>query len=246
MRDAWCPGRIARSGPIPPIPCPIPPIPCLDALAFHVSAIRPEREQEEKGAQHILPFRHPRYRLHMQRVPGKQRRDTNAPPHCPRHPAQYQKEQEAVGGVQEHIGQMMASGSQAIELTIQHMGEPGHRVPIAGRRASEGPLHPGPGQSRLNVRVFRDIHLVIVSQEFVSERRREDHQGDQPEGHANHPFSWQVPRLVLHTGANFARSPALFNRKPRPLLRHGAASISPDRERPRLAARRKTAACVKN
>ena len=47
-----------------------------------------------------------------------------------RHPPQHHKQQQRIRGVEEHIGQVMVAGVQAPELTVQHVGEPGQRMPI--------------------------------------------------------------------------------------------------------------------
>ena len=68
------------------------------------------------------------------------------------HPPQGQEQQDRRGGVQEHVGQMMAAGLQAIKLAVQHVREPSQRVPVGGLEAVIAQAIPSTVRPRLTCR----------------------------------------------------------------------------------------------
>ncbi len=86
----------------------------LPARAFGIESIGQQGEEAEERAQDILPFGHPGHRLHMKRVPGKQRCHQGAGPERAGHPAQERKQHQRVRQVQEYVGQVMPSGGQPV------------------------------------------------------------------------------------------------------------------------------------
>ena len=84
----------------------------LPHSAFRIPHIRPHGQQPEKRAQHILPLRDPRDRVHLQRMQRKQPRHHRAPPKGPRHPAQHQEQQQRIGDMKGDIDQVMRTGVQ--------------------------------------------------------------------------------------------------------------------------------------
>jgi hypothetical protein len=61
----------------------------------------------------------------------------------------------------------MASGIQTIELAIQHVRNPGQRMPVRGIRVRKGPNHSRPREARLNMRICRDVCRVIEIDEIM-------------------------------------------------------------------------------
>ena len=63
---------------------------------------------------------------------GEHGRHEGAGPETAGHPPQDQEQQDRRGGVQQDVGQVVSAGVQAVELAVQHVGEPGQRMPVAG------------------------------------------------------------------------------------------------------------------
>ena len=102
------------------------------------------------------------------------RRHPGAGPERPGHPPQGQKQEDRRGGVQEHVGQMMAAGLQAIKLAVQHVREPGQRMPVAGVVRGERPGDSLAGQAPADVPVLVDVIVVVEVDEVVAGRLAED------------------------------------------------------------------------
>ena len=69
---------------------------------------------------------------------------------------------------------MMAAGLQAIKLAVEHVREPGERVPVAGVVRSEGPGDSLAGQPPIDMRVFTDVFVVVEVDELVAGRLAKD------------------------------------------------------------------------
>ena len=138
-----------------------PPLPsALDPR--HIAGVGPECKEEEKSAQHILPLRHPRHRLHVQWVQREERGHQPAAPNRPGHAPQHHEQQQRVRGMEHHAHQVMCPGALAKKLTVQGVREPCQRMPVAGMAGSEGPAHRLPAQTVLDVLVRGDIIRVVV------------------------------------------------------------------------------------
>src|SRR5256885_15264166 len=103
----------------------------------------------------------------MQRMPGKESRDRGAAPLGASQPPQYEKEEQSVGDVQQHAGEVMARRMQVKELAIGHVREPGQGMPIAGVKSLEGPEQSLSGESGPHVRVLGDVLLIVVIEKLV-------------------------------------------------------------------------------
>ena len=120
----------------------------LDSATFDsrpsldITDISPEGQHEEQSAEHVLAFRHPRHRFHPQRMNRKHRRHKRAAPQEPRHPPQHQEKQDRRRRVEQDVGEMMAAGLQSVKLAVQHVGNPGQRMPVGGMDVGERPDDP--------------------------------------------------------------------------------------------------------
>ena len=86
---------------------------------------------------------------------GKEGRHEGAGPEIAGHLPQDQEQQDGAGGVQQDIGQVVPAGViQAVELAIQHVGEPGQRVPVAGMKVRKGPGDPLGSETACDLRVI--------------------------------------------------------------------------------------------
>ncbi len=72
---------------------------------------------------------------------GKKSGNKAASPQGPGHPLQYEKQEQRVEQVKKDIGQVMSLGIQAIELVVQHVGQPGQRMSVGYMGRSESPDH---------------------------------------------------------------------------------------------------------
>src|SRR5512140_2295209 len=66
---------------------------------------------------------------------------------------------------------MVAGWVQSKYLIIQHVGKPGHRVPIGGVARLESPSNARPSQASLDIWVLGDVLLVIIIDEPVEPNR---------------------------------------------------------------------------
>src|ERR1051326_6306708 len=100
---------------------------------------------------------------------GEQGSHTSTPPLGRGRALQKQKQQDAVGGVKQRVGEVMSSRVQPIDLHIDHVREPGERMPITGVGALKRPAQPGYAQTFLNDGILTDILRVIIIYEGVME-----------------------------------------------------------------------------
>ncbi len=100
---------------------------------------------------------------------GKQSGDDGAPPDRAGHPFEQKENQDRVDDMQQHIHQMVRAGLLTEPLAIQHVREPGHRMPIRffAVEIAKCPRHALRGQSFLNDAVSGDVIRIVVIDEFV-------------------------------------------------------------------------------
>src|SRR4051812_22313113 len=99
----------------------------------------------------------------------------SAPPQGARHLAHDQEEENRGGGMKEDIGEMMAAWIQAIELAVQHVGKPREGVPIGRMDVRKRPPDSFSRQAPGDLRVPKDIGVVIQIDEGETKRLAEDH-----------------------------------------------------------------------
>jgi hypothetical protein len=83
--------------------------------------------------------------------------------------------------VEQEIGEMMPSRLQSEELHIDHMGDPGQGMPVAGMARGERPQDPLHGKAVLNVPVFGDVIRIIEINEIALRDLPEGHEGGDDE-----------------------------------------------------------------
>ena len=108
-----------------------------------------------------------------------------AGPEIARHPPQHQEQHDRRGGVQDDIAEMVPPRPQAVELAVEHVGEPGERMPVGGVRGGEGPGDAVGGQAARDMRVLVDVVAVVEVDEAVPEGLAKDHRHRQQEKAAN-------------------------------------------------------------
>ena len=147
------------------------------ASASRVGRVDEEREQPEQRRQHVLPLRHPGDRFHVGGVHGEEGGDEGAAPGRAGHAPEHQEDEDRVPGVEHSVHEVVRPGREPEELHVEHVGEPGERVPVEGVQRGEGPGHPLPGEPGPHDRVLGHVLVVVEEQE-----REACHAGVQPEG----------------------------------------------------------------
>jgi hypothetical protein len=104
---------------------------------------------------------------------GKERGHERAPPERARGPAQQQEEEHAIQRVECQAAPVVCSGIHPEELDVEHVREPGRRVPVAGLQRREGPPRAFQGQPGLHARVLAHVQVVVVAHEVASPDRGE-------------------------------------------------------------------------
>ena len=105
---------------------------------------------------------------------GENRRHPRAGPERSRHPPQRQEQDDRGGGVQEHVGQVVATGLQSVEIAVQHVREPGQRVPVERLVRGDCPGDCLTGQAVLDVCVVEDVVIVVEVDDVVADRLAKD------------------------------------------------------------------------
>ena len=97
-----------------------------------IAEIGRQSENEEQSGENIFAFGDPGHRFNTERMNGKDGRHDGAGPAAPRRLQQRQKEQHGNRRVDRGAGQMVPSGPELVELAIEHVRNPGQRMPVAG------------------------------------------------------------------------------------------------------------------
>ena len=116
---------------------------------------------------------------------GKHRRNKCAAPQSTRHAFQRDKQKDHCDRMKKNVRKMVGSGAQPEELTIQHVRNGSHGVPVHGMDVRECPRDTRHTQSAGYVRVFIDIMRVVVVNEVVPQRLAENTPREQRQADAN-------------------------------------------------------------
>ena len=84
--------------------------------------------------------------------------------------------------MEQHVRCVMPAGVHAVDLRVEHVRNPGQRMPVAGVESRERPGDILPAQPGLNVRVLPDIIRVIEMNELKRDHRvigRGDDRGEE-------------------------------------------------------------------
>src|ERR1035437_2209509 len=120
----------------------------------------------------------------MERVDSKEEGDESASPSRRGQAPENQEDQDGIGGMNEQAAEVVPPGVQTKYLAVQHVRQPGERVPVAHFRAAKGPLHARPGEASAHVAVVGDIEVVIVIDEVIAQSREEHPEHDQEQQNA--------------------------------------------------------------
>ncbi len=134
----------------------------------------------------------------MERMEREKRRHKSATPECPGHPVKDQKEQERAGDMEEDIDEMHAARVDAEQVDVQHVGEPGQRMPVARINGCEGPLGAVDRQSGQNMPVFNNVHFVVEIDKIEVIDLPEDREGHNSQDKADNGFSGRLRQVDGH------------------------------------------------
>ncbi len=135
-----------------------------------------QAREAEEGAQEILALDDPGHRLHAQRVDGEEQRACEGVRARETQALEKRQHEQRVGRVPGRVLQLVPGGTQTEEPDIQHVREPGQRVPVGRREARERPAHVFPREPGQHVLVVRQIGARVVLDELVSGRLRVEHE----------------------------------------------------------------------
>ena len=80
--------------------------------------------------------------------------------------------------MQKHVGEVVSTGFQPVNLAIEQVGSRSERVPVLSVVAREGPFHAQNCHSLGDHGVLINVIVIIVVCETVAERLAEDQPGD--------------------------------------------------------------------
>ena len=125
----------------------------------------------------------------MQRVDGEERRDERAPPGGAGHGGEDQEQERRVRRVQRRVDEVVRARVEPEELDVEHMREPGDRVPVGHLQRRERPADPSPGQATPHHGVVGHVPVVVEEEEVVTghlgveqQRAQEERGSDAPPG----------------------------------------------------------------
>ena len=134
-------------------------------FGLRVARVRPQRQHEEESAEDVFAFGDPGDGFDVQRVQGEEGGDGGAAAGAAGHAGEGEEEQQRAEAMDQEADQVMAGGVEAEKLDVQHVGEPGERMPVALVAGRERPGDGGPGQPALNGWVFINVGLVVAIDE---------------------------------------------------------------------------------
>ena len=88
---------------------------------------------------------------------------------------------------------MMPARPHAVALKIQYMGQPRQRKPVSRSAGGKSPGYTVEIDAGANIRVFRNINLIVEIKKTILEQGRKHPNGDRGQGHANPPYLRPVP-----------------------------------------------------
>jgi len=99
--------------------------------------------------------------------------------------------------VKNEISEVMARWVRSEELAVQHVTKPGQRVPVTGVTGSEGPFDGFRRDTGLDIWVFGDVGVVVVTEKIMGADLVKDCCGGECQGQAN-PKAAVFGQYVTH------------------------------------------------
>ena len=126
-----------------------------------------QRRQEKEGAQNGLSFRNPGHRFHVDGMDGEKKGDDGGFIRSAGHPQQEKKQKQRIQNMDRQIHHEVVAGLQTEKLAVDHVGNPGERVPVGYAREGKSPPEVWQSQSCVDMGVFSDIFVIVKIEELV-------------------------------------------------------------------------------
>jgi len=126
-----------------------------------VARVAQQRDQRKKSAQHVLALGDPRDGFDVHRMPREQRGDECGRPQFAGQPQQQREQQRHVCRVKQGVDEVRPGGIQAEHAAVNHVREPGERMPVAGGHRGESPFHAGPRHAVLHDGLVGNVKAVV-------------------------------------------------------------------------------------
>ena len=97
----------------------------------------------------------------MQRMQGEECCHERTPAQCLRHPVKQPEQQQGIENMEEQIGDVLRSSVHSVKLHVEHVRQPGYRMPVGCIRRRQSPPSALPCQAPGNMEVLRDILRIV-------------------------------------------------------------------------------------
>ena len=87
--------------------------------------------------------------------------------------------------MQQNVGRVMPTGVEAVDLAVEHVRQPGQRMPVGDVDVREDPRGAADRQAGGDVRILVDVLIVVEIHELVADRLTEDEPHGQQQKTAN-------------------------------------------------------------
>ena len=114
---------------------------------------------------------------------GEERRDDRAAPCGSGDSLKKQEKKQGVRDMDQHVHEQVPAGIQTKELAVQHMREPGERMPVGGVKRGEGPGNSVQRQAAGDHGIVPDVKRVIEIDELVTDDLAVNRERDHGQGH---------------------------------------------------------------
>ncbi len=184
--------------------------------------VREDGQQEQEPGEHVAPLGDPRHRLHAQWMEREeQRRGQGTHRETPLGPAdrqpqelpRHEVEHDGGGGVQQHVGQVIAERVHPPEEVVEAEADPGERDPVSGQGGGEHPAEVRPAEAA-ECGIVDQVHRVVPVEEPVAEGGPE--RGHGRERHDHRPSPGPADRLVDGDRGRRRRARERAPRRPEP------------------------------
>jgi len=64
--------------------------------------------------------------------------------------------------MKQHINQVKSARIHAENPDVQHVGNPGHRMPVCSMAGGKGPIDAGQGNTVFNMVILEKIDIIII------------------------------------------------------------------------------------
>ena len=101
--------------------------------------------------------------------------------------------------MQQHVGEVMSTSVTPVDLVIEHVREPGKRMPIIGMTACKRPNHSVRRETTGDLRIVINIYRVIIINEVVTKRPPEDQPRNRRQKKTNTGYRHQSVTPLVRT-----------------------------------------------